>query len=112
MKLFSIILSFCFVALTVSPCLKQYFDTENKVASCCSLIPEEHSEPCSNNQHSDNDCNDCSPLASCHCCSMIFSFVQTIDIDNIAIYQANKINYSESFPPTLIFVIWQPPKIS
>jgi hypothetical protein len=91
--------------------LKQYFDIE-EVSSCCSLIQGEHSNSGSNNQPSDNDCNDCSPFASCNCCSMVFSFAQPLDNDIIPLYEAKKINYTEYLTLPLIFAIWQPPKIS
>lgn len=83
-----------------------------KADSCCSPIPDKQSDNASGNQHSDNDCNGCNPLASCHCCSIAFSYMQPLGVANIATYQAKNSNYSEFIPPTVIFAIWQPPKIS
>lgn len=83
-----------------------------KAVSCCSPSQDGQSKNDSDNQHSDNDCNGCNPLASCHCCSIAFSLMQPLGIARIATYQAKNINYFEFIPPTVIFTIWQPPKIS
>lgn len=111
MKYLSIILFFCFIALTVIPCPKLFLDSE-KAALCCSDSQNEQSKNNSDNQHSDNDCNGCNPLASCHCCSLVFSLMQPLGIACIATYQTKNISYCEFIPPTVIFTIWHPPEIT
>ena len=108
-KFFSIILSFCFIALAIAPCTKQFLYSE-KADSCCSPLPNDQTND-SGNQHPEKNCTNCNPLASCHCCSVFFSLIPAFDATCPEEFPKQHISYFEFVPSPAVFTIWQPPKI-
>lgn len=110
MRFWSVLILPYFLFLCMTPCTKQFSDTEK--ASCCSPSTNEPKNDSSDNEHSNNECARCNPLNSCHCCSVFVSYTQSLEITCLSQYRAKNTTYSEFIPSSIVFSIWQPPKIS
>lgn len=108
MKSLNLILSFCFIALTVIPCTNEAI-LLGDIDHCSSTIQNNKN---TNRDNPINHCSSCNPLSSCHCCSVVFSFSQLFSIAYIIATPIKHENYSESIPHSIIISIWQPPKVS
>lgn len=95
----------------MTPCTKQFF--ENEKVSCCSKST--NNDPVHNgtdDSSTHNECAGCNPLNSCDCCSVFASNTQSYYLTCFSESRIQNIDYSVFIPPSVIFSVWQPPKIS
>lgn len=105
MKIFAFIMALTVLALSVLPCTdaSEVFDNTTK-----SAISK------SDNQHSPNESDDCSPFCSCSCCAASATYhVQAVNYLHKPLNQEKQYaGFKPSFYSEISFSIWQPPKIA
>ena len=111
MRFWSIIILPYFLFLCMTPCTKQFLSKE-KVSCCSKSTTNEPVHNGTDDGNAHNECAGCNPLNSCHCCSVFVSYTQSLEITCLSQYQAKNTTYSEFIPSSIVFSIWQPPKIS
>lgn len=107
MKLFSFIMAFLILGLSVLPCR----DAKAATLNAKDLITKAlnaHADDHENNGHEDN----CSPLCICSCCSVASVFSPSVSVEIAA--PENHINHNSHYSGSLIsisFSVWQPPRL-
>ena len=101
--------SIYFLLLCGVPCsVKSYFDSPDK---CCQLDFNHTTQKSSQEEHSDNDCDSCNPLSSCHCTGSFISFFHNFSFSDTVVPKAVQISDVAVFVVSVPAAIWQPPKI-
>ena len=107
MKVFTSILSFIILSMSVFPCadISTSCGDEMTLESKQSIDGEHH-------QHSHDKRNDCTPFCMCDCCSIpaTICFVKPLQDNIVAQPSTVTFHYYATYNYTFSAILWQPPK--
>jgi hypothetical protein len=106
MRLFTLILSICIVALATVPCSDSLGQHASKTETNLSVSQDNHDH----SKHND----DCTPFCSCACCGSIFNIPNSLALIEVRIAISNSylFPYNSDYSFDYSEGIWHPPSLS
>lgn len=110
MNFFRLLLTFYFAALTLVPCNDVNVQLPDNTKQSVSILLD------SEDSHSKDQGDICSPLCSCNCCQMTVASFKMLPLISLpkkaAEYFSKKVHFKKNDFAYLVYdQIWQPPKI-